>query len=96
MLFFFERIVFVFLVVGEIVVEEIEKTVDTNHVPDIEVTEKCQGKEDRVHLEFSVLDQFFYTECDQGQPHHGIDPHGVVLLDDRIATQRIECRENDD
>ena len=47
------------------------------------------AKENGVELTFSVLDQGFDPQSDQGKPHDGIDPHGVVLLCDAVRHQRI-------
>ncbi len=82
--------------VCDIVEEKIEKAVDAHHVADIEIAEQRDRQQKGVHFEFSVFDQIFDPKRYEGKPHHGVDPHGVVLLDDPVAAKRIEYGKNND
>ena len=83
-------------VVSNVVKEKVEEAIDADHVADIEIAEQGHCKENGVNAEFSVFDQIFNSQCDQRQPHHGIDPHRVMLLDDTVTGKRVANRENDD
>ena len=90
------RIVSSVLAVSNVVDEEVEEAINADHVSDIEVTEQGNGQQKGVKSEFSVFDQIFNAKRNQGQPHHGVDPHGVVLLNDAVAGECIANGENDD
>ena len=92
---FVKRIASKFLGVRKVIEEEVDRAVNADHIADIEVTEDREREEDGVHLELAALDQLLHAEREQRQPHERIDPHGVVLLNDRIGGKRVEDRKDD-
>ena len=87
---FVDGIVAVILRVCKVVNKEVDKAIKANHVPDIEVAENGQRQEYRIHLEFAVLDEFFHSEGEERKPHQGINPHGIMLLNNGICREGIE------
>ena len=94
--FLAHRIVTEFCGITKVVNEEVDCTVNANHIANVVVAKDCNGQGYNVELEFAVLDDAFNAQGNQGQPHNGIDPHCVVLLNDGIRAKRIAGRENND
>ena len=89
------RVVLLSFALSDVVNEKVEEAIDTNHVSDVEITEKRYSKEKGVELKFSMLDQRFDSKRDEREPHQGIDPHRVVLLYHRVAGQCVKGGENE-
>ena len=53
-----------------------------------------QGKD--VQAETAVLDEGLNAQAEHGQPHHRVDPHGIVLLDHAVGGQGVHDREGHD
>ncbi len=69
------RVVETFFVARKIIIKEIRRNIDADHVPDIEIAYHGQRKEDDKSLVFVVFDELFNGQREQRQPHHRIDPH---------------------
>ena len=69
----------------EVAEKKVEEAVDADHVADIEVAEQGNRQRNGIEAEFSLLDQRFHSERDHRQPHHRVNPHGVMLLDDAVS-----------
>ena len=93
---FLVGIVAVFLVVREVIKEEVQEAVNADHVTDIVVAEEGQRQKYGIHFEFSVLDQRFHAKGDERKPHQGVHPHGVVLLHNGVAAQSVAHGEEND
>ena len=80
-------------VVGEVVEEAVGRGEEYHHVANVEVTVNRDGKGENVETELSMLDQLFNTQRQEREPQNCIDPHGVVLLDDRIGGHSVQNGE---
>ncbi len=89
-------IVLAVLGMPEIAEEKVEKAVDANHVADIEVAEQGNRQRNGIKAEFALLDQRFHPKRNHRQPHHRVNPHGVVLLDNAVSRKRIAGGEHHD
>ena len=90
MLFFAERIVFIVLVVGKIVVEKVESGIDTSHISNVEVAHKSESKHNYIELVLAVFDKLLDAECQKRKPHKSVDPHRIMLLNNGVGAHRIE------
>ena len=84
--FFIQRII---VLMGGVVEEKVECHINTNHIANVEVTHDRNGERDDEQLVLSVFDQLFDGIGQNGEPDHGVDPHGVVLLYHRVGTEGV-------
>ena len=85
-----------FCVVCEVVVEEVGRNEDADHVADIVVTAEGKRKGKHEELVFAEFDHLLDAVGKHGKPDDGVDPHRVVLLHDAVGRHCVEGGKGDD